>query len=192
MNGTGQSRKPAAYCKNRFLIQTQSCNGQRKANFNSVVREGLFIQNKDVYRTPQFPNTTATKQGAQGVGAPPTSEVIWCWNLLVITHCSVSCGLMYTSPLFKYPQTIFSWSLLLLPFLTSYLSGSYYTVTPQFFVMWLPVSSLLLTSPGYTSPSPSNKHSWYISLPVISQLCFSASLLFSDRQTEKSHFFSLW
>lgn len=54
------------------------------------------------------------------------------------------------------------------------------TVIPQLnnFIMWLPISSLLLTSPGYLTIS--FQHSWYISLPVIYQLCFSVSLLFSD------------
>lgn len=102
-----------------------------------------------------------------GSPAPLTFEVIWCWILLVITHCSVSCGLMYTSSLLSYPQTTFSWSLLLLPSLILYLTGSHYLLLSPSWTT-LQCDSLFPASPSHlqvTSPSPSNKHCWHISLP---------------------------
>ena len=138
--------------------------GQRKADLSRLVSKRVFIQNEDVHMTPQSLNTTVhqsrqPREWEQLVLPPLTFEVIWCWILPLITHCSVSCGLMYTSFLLGYPQQTFSQSLWFLPSSPSsilYLSGPHhFCYHPQFsnFATWLPIPSLLLTSPGYLATS---------------------------------------
>lgn len=145
-----------------------------------MVRERVFIQNKDVYRTPQFPNTT------QHQSRQPSTSYFWS-HLMLNSPGDHSLLCQLWSHVHFFPPQLSLNNLFLVPFTSSLLDlvSNWFTllaVIPQLnnIVMWLPVSSLLLTSPGYLTISFQQTLLAHFSTKIIYQLCFSVSLLFSD------------